>query len=157
MIYCMQKWLKVMVSMTNDNNQPDLDLINRVQTARMMHDQTARPSDYTAVYWIESKRKRGDYPALTSNAGEWRVKLSIENVDEVWEKIKRATKNGELGYKSKVSTRPAAKQAHPDERLLCIRTYNADDIEDVARVKTMLMNMGLDENLTYSRDKTTAD
>lgn len=139
--------------MPNNNNQPNLDLINRVQNARMMHDQTARPSDYSAVYWIESKRKQGDYPALTPNAGEWRVTLTIKNVDEVWERVKIATENGELGYKSKVSTRPAAGQTHPDERLLCVRTVNADDRDDVERIKKVLIHMGLNNGLTYSHDK----
>ncbi len=141
-----------------DNNNPlDLDLINMVQNARMMHDQTARPSDYSAVYWIESKRKQGDYPAITPNTGEWRIKLDVKNVDAVWEKVKIATENGELGYKSKVSTRPAAGQTHPDERLLCVRTYNADDTGDVQRVKTALIDMGLSDTLVYSRDKDTSN
>ena len=109
--------------MPDDKNPLNLDLINMVQNARMLHDQTARPSDYSAVYWIESKRKQGDYPALTANTGEWRVKLSITNVDAIWEQVKIATEHGTLGYKSKVSTRPAAGQTHPDERLLCVRTY----------------------------------
>jgi hypothetical protein len=143
--------------MSDDNNPLNLDLIKMVQNARMMHDQTARPSDYSAVYWIESKRKQGDYPALTSNAGEWRVKLTIENVDDVWEKVKIATENGKLGYKSKVSTRPAAGQTHPDERLLCVRTYDADDIEDVERIKKVLIEMRLNTGLIYSRDKTNSD
>lgn len=139
--------------MSDDNKPLNLDLINMVQNARMMHDQTARPSDYSAVYWIESKRKAGDYPALTPNAGEWRVKLNVKNVDAVWEQVKQATENGDLGYKSKVSTRPAARQTHPDERLLCVRTYNADDTADVERVKHALLEMGLDEGLCYNRDK----
>lgn len=143
--------------MPENNNPLDLDLINMVQNARMMHDQTARPSDYSAVYWIESKRKQGDYPAITPNTGEWRIKLTVKNVDAIWEKIKIATENGELGYKSKVSTRPAAGQTHPDERLLCVRTYNADDLDDVERVKTALIDMGLTENLVYSRDKDPLD
>ena len=67
-----------------DDNQPNLDLINMVQNARMQHDKTARPSDYAAVYWIEAKRNAGDYPAPTPNTGEWRIKLIMENVDVVW-------------------------------------------------------------------------
>jgi len=62
-----------------DDRQPqpiNLDLIEMVQRARMMHDEDARPSDYAAVYWIEAKRGAGDYPAPTANAGEWRVRLS---------------------------------------------------------------------------------
>lgn len=137
-----------------DDNQPNLDLINMVQNARMMHDQTARPSDYSSVYWIEAKRQQGDYPAATPNTGEWRITIHMDAVDEIWEKVKQATNEGKLGYKSKVSTRPAAGQTKPEERLLCIRTYNADDAADIERVKQELIHMGMDNNnMDYVRDK----
>lgn len=130
----------------------DLDLIQMVQAARMMHDETARPSDVSAVYWIEAKRQTSDCPPPTSNAGEWRVKLTAANVDEVWEQVKAATAAGRLGYKSKVSTRPAAGQSHPDERLLCVRSYDAGDQVDIGRIKQALLDMGL-RGLSYAPDK----
>ena len=130
----------------------NLDLIDMVQRARMMHDEAARPSDYAAVYWIEAKRQPDDYPAATANAGEWRVRLTVETVDAVWEMVKRATVEGKLGYKSKVSTRPAAGQADPDERLMCVRTYDSEDADDVERVRAALNEMGLD-TLEYVADK----
>lgn len=131
----------------------NLNLIEMVQRARMIHDETARPSDYTAVYWIEAKRGTGDYPAPTANAGEWRARLTVETVDAVWETVKRATVAGRLGHKSKVSTRPAAGQADPDARLLCARTYDTRDVDDVERVKRALFGLGLRE-LEYVADKT---
>ena len=130
----------------------DLDLIQMVQQARMLHDESARPSDYAAVYWIEAKRESGDYPAPTANAGEWRIRLTIETVDAVWDVVKRATAAGRLGYKSKVSTRPAAGQADPDERLICARTYDAADQKDIERVKRALLDAGF-TGLEYVADK----
>ena len=47
----------------------NLDLIQMVQRARMLHDETAVPSDMTAVYWIEAKRRDGDTPGPTSTGG----------------------------------------------------------------------------------------
>ena len=131
--------------MPNDSKsgQPNLALIEMVQNARMLHDESARPSDYSAVYWIEAKRKPGDFPPPSANAGEWRVFLHADEVDAVWERVKAATVAGQLGYKSKVSTRPAAGQTQPDERLLCARTYDAGDEMDVARVAEALREMGL--------------
>lgn len=131
--------------------QMNLDLIEMVQRARMMHDEDARPSDYAAVYWIEAKRGAGDYPALTAKGGEWRARLTVATVDAVWEMVKRATVAGKLGYKSKVSTRPAAGQADPDERLLCVRTFDARDVDDVERVRAVLQAMGL-ETMEYVAD-----
>ena len=130
----------------------DLDLIDMVQKARMLHDETALPSDYTAVYWIEAKRRAGDFPAPTAYAGEWRVKLLAETVDAVWEAVKALTVAGQLGYKSKVSTRPAAGQAGPEERMICARTYDARDQADVARVRAALQRLGLND-LEYVADK----
>lgn len=130
----------------------DLDLIQMVQRARMLHDESAVPSDVSAVYWIEAKRLPGDYPAPTAKSGEWRVKLSVDTVDAVWERVKALTAAGALGYKSKVSTRPAAGQANPSERLLCARTYDAGDREDVARVGDALRAIGL-RDLAYRPDK----
>ena len=140
--------------MPKDKSAPkaDLDLIDMVQRARMLHDASARPSDYSAVYWIESKRKAGEYPAPTAKTGEWRVHLDIKNVDAVWARVKQATESGRLGYKSKVSTGPAAAQTDPEARLLCVRTYDAGDAGDVARVQRELLALGLSD-LEYVGDK----
>ena len=130
-----------------------LDLIQMVQRARMLHDETALPSSLPAVYWIEAKRRDGDYPPPTANAGEWRVRLLADEADAVWARVKALTLAGELGYKSKVSTRPAAGQSNPDARLLCARTYDAGDADDVERVAKALRSIGL-RGLVYAPDKT---
>lgn len=130
----------------------NLGLIQMVQRARMLHDAAARPSDLAAVYWIEAKRSEGDHPAPTAKAGEWRVPLIVATADEAWEQVKALTVAGKLGYKSKISTRPAAGQAGPDQRLLCVRTYDADDRADVERVKSKLLAIGL-TGMEYVADK----
>ena len=116
-----------------------------VQRARLLHDESALPSDFPAVYWIEAVRQAGDFPAVTATAGEWRIALTADSVDAVWGRIKAATVAGELGYKSKASTRPAAGQAATDERLICVRTYDAHDAADVERVRLALAALGVSE------------
>ena len=137
--------------MSQDVQRPDfnLDLIQMVQRARQLHDETARPSDYSSVYWIEAKRPAGDYPAPTPNAGEWRVTLPVAEVDAVWERVKALTARGELGHKSKVSTQGPVNRG---ERLLCARTYDAGDRGDVERVGAALRALGL-RGLAYVPDK----
>ena len=138
--------------MSADEQPPDLnlDLIQMVQRARMLHDQSARPSDYSSVYWIEAKREAGGgYPAPTAKAGEWRATLPAAEVDAVWERVKALTAQGGLGYKSKVSTQGLVKR---DERLLCVRTYDAGDSADVNRVGAALRALGLTD-LSYVPDK----
>lgn len=130
----------------------NLDLIEMVQSARMLHDAAARPSDLAAVYWIEAKQTEGNYAAPTANAGEWRVPLMAETADAVWERVKAMTVEGKLGYKSKISTRPAVGQVDPDQRLLCVRTYDARDTIDVERVGKALRETGV-TNMEYVPDK----
>ncbi len=131
--------------MPADNSPGDLNLalIEMVQAARLQHDAAARPSDYAAVYWIEVKRPAGAAPGPTAHAGEWRAPLKAAALDAVWERVKAMTLAGKLGYKSKVSTGPAADQRAADARLLCARTYDARDQEDIQRVKAALLELGL--------------
>lgn len=110
---------------------PDLDLIQRVQRARMAHDREARPSEVGGVYWIEAGRQ-GDGPAPTSRAGRFVVMTSADEVDALWAKIRQATEAGALGYKSKVAT--ASRTPNGSDRAIHVLTYDADDISDVRRV-----------------------
>jgi hypothetical protein len=49
--------------MSDENPEPpDLDLINKVQQARMMHDSQTKPSEVSGVYWIEAKCDSDDFP-----------------------------------------------------------------------------------------------
>jgi Domain of unknown function (DUF1917) len=121
---------------------PNLDLIQMVQQARMMHDREALPSSMDAVYWIESKPLTA-VPNVTPRAGEWLIETTDADVDNLWTKIRQATEEGRLGYKSKVSTSPAKGQAHTSARLIVVRTYDADDSADVLRVQTVLREMGI--------------
>ena len=139
-----------------EDKQPgdlNLDLIQMVQEARRLHDAAALPSALSAVYWIEAKRQNGDFPPPTANAGEWRVRLPAKAADAVWARVKALTLAGELGYKSKISTSPTGAQAGPEERLLCVRTYDAADSDDVARVKRALLAIDGLRGWVYAPDK----
>jgi hypothetical protein len=127
----------------------NMDLIRMVQNARMMHDNETLPSKISGVYWLECKRKEGDYPAITPRTGEWRLITTLAEVDAVWLKIRAATEAGELGYKSKVSS--ISPDSDADHRLICVRTYDADDTADVERVQQALIKLGF-EGLEYKRD-----
>jgi hypothetical protein len=132
--------------------KPNMDLIQMVQNARMMHDDEAMPSQVPGVYWVEAKCQIPDAPSPTARAGEWRIPTTVEAVDALWTTIKRATEAGELGYKSKVSTSPAQGQSERDQRMICVRTYDADDSADVERVRQALLELGIaDAAMNYQR------
>jgi hypothetical protein len=131
------------------SDQPNLDLIAMVQRARLQHDADATPSQVAAVYWIEVKRA-GDGPAPTPRAGQWVIHTTLSAVDALWAAVKAATERGELGYKSKVST--ASRGGQPDERVICALTYDADNVDDVARVGAALRALGSGD-MRYERVK----
>jgi hypothetical protein len=128
---------------------PNLDLIQMVQQARMQYDREALPSNISAIYWIESK-PLGTALAITPRTGQWLIETTVTEVDDLWSKIRQATEEGRLGYKSKVSTSPAKGQSQASARLIVVRTYDADDLADVSRVESRLREMGL-TNLRYER------
>jgi hypothetical protein len=131
----------------NNDNQPDLDLIGMVQRARMAHDADAKPSQVSAVYWIEAKRQTNG-AAPTPRAGSFAIPTTLAQVDDQWARIKAATEAGTLGYKSKVAT--ASNTGSADERMIRVLTYDADDHADVSRVREALAALGF-RDLTYAR------
>ena len=135
------------------NSLPDLDLIRMVQEARMQHDSEALPSKAGGVYWIEAKRKLGDYPAPTPRSGQWVIPTTLQDVDALWLKIKQATEAGKLGHKSKVSTAAGPGQADSEARLICVRTYDSADESDVQRVLNALRELGIEGDLRYEKDR----
>ncbi|MBA3874241.1 MAG: DUF1917 domain-containing protein [Anaerolineae bacterium] len=128
---------------------PNLDLIQMVQQARMMHDREAVPSRMNAVYWIESKPLMANH-VLSPRTGEWRIETTFDKVDDLWAKIRKATEESQLGYKSKVSTSAAKGQSHTSARLIVVRTYDADDSGDVSRVEAALHELGV-TSMNYER------
>jgi hypothetical protein len=130
------------------SEKPDLDLIQRVQQARMQHDQTARPSQISGVYWIEAKSPTG--PAPTPHTAYWQISTTLSLVDKLWEQIKSATEAGLLGYKAKVAT--AARASDPDSRIIQVLVYDSRDQADVARVRAALDSLHLPGEITYHRD-----
>ena len=129
------------------DDKPNLDLIAMVQKARMEHDAQAKPSQVSAVYWIEAKRQR-DGAAPTPRAGHWLIRSSTSEIDAAWATIKQSTEAGQLGYKSKVAT---IAMHEPHQRSIYVMTYDADDSTDVERVRLALRDLGFDDNLVYER------
>lgn len=123
------------------DDSPNLDLIRMVQQARMAHDAQAKPSQVAAVYWIEAKPLADDAPAPTPRAGEFIIETTVDGVDALWDKIREATQRGVLGYKSKVAT--VSRTDDPRARLIVVRTVDADDSQDIARVRAALEGLAI--------------
>jgi Bles03-like protein len=116
----------------------------------------SRPSEVTAVDWIYAQRRVGKYPATTPKSGKWLVFRDFGHIDAMWAKIKSATEAGRLGARSKVSTaKPSPLAIDQVNKVVCVYTYDSDDVEDVMRVRKELRGMGVVEKIGYKTDAMT--
>ena len=136
--------------------------VSFLEAERLFHAQEAlqysesNPTEVTDVYWLYATRQIGNYPDATQRSGKWLVFATVDQIDEVWKKIKKATEEGKLGGSSKVSTNmPKANASNVDEKVICVYTYDWTDEEDVTRVREELRKMGITRNIPYKSDDDT--
>lgn len=118
----------------------------------------AVPSAVSEVSWIYAVRKEGEYPKPTAKSGKWLVFGNPDRIDEMWTKVKAATRQGALGGFSKVATaHPNPNAPNSDRRVICVYTYNSDDFQDVRRVRETLRSLGVTEKTGYKTDEKTRE
>ncbi len=76
-------------------------------------DLNRKPSEVSDVYWLYADRKTGHYPRTTPQSGKWLIWVPEKAIDEVWDRIRRATEEGRLGGQSKVATARPSPLADP--------------------------------------------
>lgn len=113
------------------------------------------PSQVTDVYWISADRGRGSYPEPTARSGKWLVFVQPDHVDEVWLKIRDAVRDGRLGSSAKCATSRPNPNAASSARVICVYTYDAEDVADVMRVRTVLRELGVTHKIPYKTDAAT--
>ena len=120
---------------------------------------TARkPSEVTDVRWIVASLRGSTYPVHTWRGGKWLVFAPKEDVDEVWVGIVAALEVGEFGDIAKVSTaRPSQYATSTQEEVVCVYTYDGDDVDDVWRVREALRRLGFKQKLGWKSDQATRE
>lgn len=117
------------------------------------------PSLVTNDYWIYAFAKKSENSIKNLNyidGGKWLIFVDINEVDRVWQIIKKATENGLLGESSKAATALLSPHAIADDKkVICVYTYNWHDIEDVFRVEKSIRSLGIESDLFYKADKET--
>lgn len=122
-----------------------------------MREAETEPAMATDEYWIVARRRIGTYPAPTSRSGKWLVFVPNAQVDEIWEKIKSAVESGRLGDEARVSTNTPRRQvSNPDERVICVYTYDCEDEDDRLRIREELRCLGVVERIPYKSDADTS-
>jgi hypothetical protein len=108
--------------------------------------------DFKKMFQVISDNRRHG----KDRVGKWFVFEHIDNIDEAWKKIKTATENCELGFSAKVATaKPSPRAKDPNQKVICVYTYDFTDKKDVYRVREKLAELGWDGALYYKTDEMT--
>ncbi len=104
--------------------------------------------------WIFAFRGVGEYPDDTERSGKWMVYWKPEEVDDGWNQIRDALREGKLGYEAKAATRPK-QWSKGLFYVTLVYTYDSDDLDDVRRVREELRLMGVTWKIGYKEDRET--
>lgn len=114
-----------------------------------------KPSQFLDDYWIYAHNPYVHQPE-TPRIGKWLIFLHVREVDEKWAVIKQNTVDGLLGICSKVATaHPSPLARTPTSKVICVYTYDSDDVDDVTRVRDRLRVLGWTATLRYKTDQAT--
>jgi len=119
------------------------------QTERLL------PSTNTTDAWIHAKGVgEGFYQDGQTYVGKWLIFVSHEDIDVVWERIRKATESGQLGIASKASTsRPSGYKS--TDHVICVYTCDFRDKDNVGKVLKELRELGIKGRVYYKTDQAT--
>lgn len=116
----------------------------------------SNPTEVTAVHWIYAQNAQGRYPSTTERSGKWLIFVHKSQINEVWGIVKIATESGELGETVKVSTaRPNPNARNSGKHVICVYTYDSEDVGDVQRIRHVLRTLGVVQKIPYKTDRAT--
>lgn len=118
---------------------------------------TGNPSTTIDYYWIYAIREVevDNYPK-SINPGKWLIFEDISAIDELWSKIKKATKDGKLGPSSKVATaKPNPNATNSNIKVICVYTSDWTDKADVMKIREELRKLGIEKKIPYKSDEDT--
>ena len=120
-----------------------------------------KPSETFNKYWIFSENS-GVFNSKTTEhtfpyAGKWLLFIAPDKIDDVWEKIDKATQAGILGISSKCSTMAAHGLYGHREMVICVYTADHRDKKNVFHIRDELRKMGFDYKIPYKTNQTTRE
>lgn len=128
----------------------------RKKSTRVERPGVGVPSQVVDRYWLEAQRKSRKYPKHTEHGGKWLIFVPTSGIDSGWRTIKLAVEDGRLGESAKVSTaKPNPNSTDPMKHVICVYTYDANDIEDVKRIRQQLRELGVIQKIPYKTDDAT--
>ena len=103
--------------------------------------------------WLHASLDGSSYPVATPRGGKWLFFIARKYVDDTWTNVKKALRSGSLGSHIKVSTASADLAQSKVPHVLCVHTYDSDDVADVMRIRDVLRSMGFKRPVSYKTDE----
>lgn len=116
-----------------------------------------KPSEVYDEYWIYTYNSKNSYLVeMGKNTGKWLIFASVSEIDQVWEKVRVAIKEGMLGDSAKVATMKENPNAlKSNYKVICVYTNDFTNEEDVMRIAKNLIDLEVPEKLRYKSDMAT--
>lgn len=117
-----------------------------------------KPSQVTEEYWVHAiSKSKKKYPEPTKNCGKWMIfAYKGEQLDKIWEGVRKAIEKGLLGSSAKCSTaKENPNSANIKTGIICIYTYDSNDKEDLKKIARGLFKIGNIKRLLYKEDVVT--
>jgi|GEM_PF-757780 len=124
--------------------------------AKVRQSDEGLPLETTDRPWLYAYRAMPGYPDHTQRGGKWLLFISPDHLHEVWQQIRQAVEKGHLGGIAKVATKINS-TGGGRVYVICVYTYDAEDVEDVRRVRLVLREMGFLQKLSYKADEDTRE
>ena len=106
-------------------------------------------------YAIRDLQKDAEFSS-NDKTGKWMIFLDTKDLDDAWDKIKRALRQGQLGPLAKCSTKMKnPSQVDMKESVIVCYTENFEDEKDLERVYQAIRKLGFKGELKYKKDITT--
>ncbi|KAJ5592550.1 hypothetical protein N7537_009454 [Penicillium hordei] len=118
---------------------------NESAVLREAHDKSGAKTTASLTRKLNPMRKKLEKSILDLaretgvTSGKWMLFPTADQVDELWGGVVRAMEKGELGNAAKVATDGGGGES----RLICVYTDDFGDVEDVKRVVSKLVDIGL--------------
>lgn len=116
------------------------------------------PSQAFDDYWVRAERpaSAGPYPEPSPRNGKWMLFVAAEEMDAWWVKVCDALTAGKLGAHAKIATMRENSHARGSKtKLICIYTYDSDDLDDVNRILRGIRELGEHRRIYYKEDAET--
>jgi hypothetical protein len=104
--------------------------------------------------WIHVTAPKQLRPTRYGDMGKWCIFRGERDVDETWQLVRAAVLIGKL-LAAKVSGWQRAAQFH-GRYVICVYVADSSNLDDVRRVRSVLRELGVTEQIGFKTDRATA-